>query len=101
MSRAGCLRLCEAGNAYVFPRVIAHAATKSEFVDKQRPPPWAPPGMFRPPKTLTVAEVIEAEAEPKDLWCHTLEVVDPPSDEITASSGIRRRCSRHSFVTRR
>jgi hypothetical protein len=28
MSRAGCLRLYEAGRAYALPRAIAHAATK-------------------------------------------------------------------------
>jgi hypothetical protein len=33
--------------------------------------------MFRPPKVLTEAEVIEAEAELRALQRHALEVVDP------------------------
>jgi hypothetical protein len=101
ISHAGCLRHYEAGHVYVLPRVIANGATTSELVTKQHPTRWAPPTMFRPPKVLTTAEVVEAEAELKALPRHALEVVDPPSGEITASSGTRRRCSRHSFVSRR
>jgi hypothetical protein len=63
MSRAGCLRLYEAGHIYVLSRAVAHAATKRELVAKQRPSHWMPPSMFRPPEVLTEAEVIEAEAE--------------------------------------
>jgi len=47
MSRAGCLRLYEAGHTYALPRAIAHAATKRELVAMQRPAGWTPPGMFR------------------------------------------------------
>lgn len=77
MSRAGSLRLYEAGRTYTLPRAIAHAATKRELVAKQRPSRWTPPGMFRQPETLTEAEVVEAEAELKALQRHALEVVDP------------------------
>ncbi len=78
MSRAECLRLYEVGHVYVLPRVIAHAANKSEFVAKQRPPHWASPTMFWPSEVPTAAEVIEAEAELKAMWRRALEVVDPP-----------------------
>jgi hypothetical protein len=77
MSRAGCIRLYEAGRAYKLPRAIAHSATKRELVAKQRPPHWTPPSMFRQPEVLTEAEVIEAEAELKALQRHALAVVDP------------------------
>jgi hypothetical protein len=77
MSRAGCLRLYEAGHTYTLPRAIAHAATKRELVAKQRPSHWTPPGMFRLLEVLTEAEVIEAEAELRALQRHALEVVDP------------------------
>jgi hypothetical protein len=80
MSRAGCLRLYEAGRAYTLPRAIAHAATKRGLVAKQRPPQWTPPSMFRPPEVLTEAEVIEAEAELKALQRHALEVVDSETE---------------------
>jgi hypothetical protein len=50
MSRAGCLRLYEAGRTYAFTRILAHAATKRELVAKQRPADWTPPGMFRLPE---------------------------------------------------
>jgi hypothetical protein len=60
MSRAGCLRLYEAGHNYALPRAIAHAATKRELVAKQRPAGWMPPSMFKLPESLTEAEVVEA-----------------------------------------
>src|ERR1017187_10302275 len=53
MSGVGCLRLYEAGRAYVLPRAVAHAATKRELVAKQRPAGWMPPSMFRLPEVLT------------------------------------------------
>jgi hypothetical protein len=37
MSRAGCLRLYEAGHAYTLPRAVAHAATKRVLVAMRRP----------------------------------------------------------------
>jgi hypothetical protein len=77
MSRAGCLRLYEAGHTYALPRAIAHATTKRELVAMQRPAGWTPPGMFRQPEVLTEAEMIEAEAELRALQRHALEVVDP------------------------
>ena len=77
MSRAGCLRLYEAGRTYALTRAVAHAATKRELVAKQRPTGWTPPGMFRSPEVLTEAEVVEAEAELRALQRHALEVVDP------------------------
>jgi hypothetical protein len=80
MSRAGCLRLYEAGRTYTLPRAVAHAATKRELVAKQRLPRWTPPGMFRPPEALTEAEVVEAEAELRALRRHALEVVDPEAE---------------------
>lgn len=80
MSRAGCLRLYEAGHTYVLSRAIAHAATKRELVANQRPPGWRPPNMFRLPEVLTEAEVVEAEAELKALRRHALEVVDPEAE---------------------
>ena len=76
MSRAGCLRLYEAGRGYTLPRAVAHAATKRELVAMRRPTGWMPPGMFRQPETLTEAEAIEAEAELRALRRHALEVVD-------------------------
>jgi hypothetical protein len=80
MNRAGCLRLYEAGHTYALSQAIAHAATKREFVAKQRPPGWMPPNMFQLPKVLTEAEVVEAEAELKALQRHALEVVDPKAE---------------------
>jgi hypothetical protein len=80
MNRTGCLRLYEAGHTYALSRAIAHAATKREFVAKQRPSGWTPPSMFQLPKVLTEAEVIEAEAELKALQRHALEVVDPEAE---------------------
>jgi hypothetical protein len=80
MSRAGCLQLFEAGRTYTLPRAIAHAATKREFVAVQRPPRWTAPSMFRPPETLTEAEVIEAQTELKVLRRHALAVVDPETE---------------------
>jgi len=77
MSRAGCLRLYEAGYTYTLPRAIAHATTKRGLVAKQRPAHWTPPSLFRQPETLTETEVIEAEAELRALQRHALEVVDP------------------------
>jgi len=80
MSRAGCLRLYEAGHTYALSRAIAYAATKRELVAKQRPPGWMPPNMFELPKVLTEAEVVEAEAELKALQRHALAVVDPETE---------------------
>jgi hypothetical protein len=80
MSRADCLRLYEAGRAYVLPRAIAHAATTRELVAKERPPGWTPPSMLRLPEVLTEAEVIEAEAELRALRRHALEIVDPEAE---------------------
>ncbi len=81
MSRAGCLRLYDAGRAYVLPRAVAHAATKRNLVAKDRPPRWSPPSMFRAREVLTEVEVVEAEAELKALQRHALELVDPKSGE--------------------
>ena len=80
MSRAGCLRLYEAGHVYVLPRAVAHAATKREVVAKRRPSHWTPPGMFRQPEVLTEVEVIEADAELRALRRHALEVVEPEAE---------------------
>jgi hypothetical protein len=77
MSRAGNLRLYEAGHIYALSRAVAHAATKRGLVAKQRPPRWKPPSMFKLPEVLTEAEVVEAEAELKALQRHALAVVDP------------------------
>jgi hypothetical protein len=77
MSRAGCLRLYDAGHTYTLPRAIAHAAAKRELVAKQRPMHWMAPSMFRPPEALTAAEVVEAEAELKALSRHALELLEP------------------------
>ena len=52
MSGVGCLRLYEAGRAYVLPRAIAHAATKRELVAKQRPSGWMLLSMFQLPEVL-------------------------------------------------
>jgi hypothetical protein len=65
-SRAGCLRLYEAGRAYTIPPALAHAATKRDFVAIERPTRWSPLGMFRSPEVLTDLEVVEAEAELRD-----------------------------------
>lgn len=81
MSRAGCLRLYEAGHTYALSRAVVHAATKRDLVAKQRPVGWTPPGIFRQPDTLTEAEVIEAEAELKALQRHALEVIDPETND--------------------
>jgi hypothetical protein len=78
MSRAGCLRLYEAGHTYVLSRAVAHAATKRELVAKQRPPHWTPPAMFRRPETLIEAEVIEAEL--RALRRYALAVVDSEAE---------------------
>ena len=80
MSRAGCLRLYEAGRGYTLPRAVAHAATKRELVAMHRPAGWVPPSMFRQPEVLTEAEVVEAEAELRALQRHALEVVDPEAE---------------------
>ncbi len=80
MSRAGCLRLYEAGRTYVLPRAVAHAATKRDLVARERPPRWSPPSMFRPPETLTEAEVVDADAELRALQRHALELVDPEAE---------------------
>jgi hypothetical protein len=77
MSRAGFLRLYEAGHTYTLPRAIAHAATKRGLVAKERPFHWTPPSLFRPPEPLTQAEVVEAAAELRAMQRHALEMVDP------------------------
>jgi hypothetical protein len=77
MDRAGVLRLYEAGHTYTLSQAMAHAATKREFVAKQRPAGWIPPNMFQLPKVLTEAEVIEAEEELKALQRHAFAIVDP------------------------
>lgn len=77
MSRAGCLRLYEAGRVYSLPRAVAHAASKRDFVAVERPARWVAPSMFRMPEALTQAEVVEAEAELKAMQRHALELVDP------------------------
>ena len=76
MSRAGCLRLYEAGRTYALPRAVAHAATKRDLVAKQRPPRWLPPSMFRAPEVLTEAEIVDSEAELRALQRHAVEVVE-------------------------
>jgi len=76
MSRAGCLRLYEAGRAYAMPRAVAHAATKRDLVANCRPRIWSPPSMFRRPEVLTEAEVVEAEAELNALRRHAVEFVE-------------------------
>ena len=75
MSRERCVQLFEAGRNYKLPRAIADAASKREL--KERPSRWTRPSLFRPPETLTEAEVIEAEAELKALRLHALGSVDP------------------------
>lgn len=77
MSCQGRLRLYEAGRIYALPSAIAHAASKRGLVAVERPPHWMPPSLFRPPETLTEAEVVEAEAELKALARHGREVIDP------------------------
>jgi hypothetical protein len=77
MSRAGFLRLYEAGRLYTLPRAIAHAASKRELVAREQPAHWVRPSMFRAPELLTEAEVVEAEAELRALQRHALELVDP------------------------
>ena len=76
MSRAGCLRLYEAGRAYVLPRAVAHAAAKRDLVANSRPRVWSAPSMFREPEVLTEAEVVEAEAELNALRRHAVEIVE-------------------------
>ena len=80
MSRAGCVRLYEAGHTYALPRAIAHAATNRNLVAKRRPSDWMPPSLFRLPEMLTEAEVVEAEAELKALRRHALAIVDPEGE---------------------
>jgi hypothetical protein len=58
-------------------RAIAHAASKRGLIAKERPSRWTRPSLFRPPETLTEAQVIEAEAELKALRLHALGSVDP------------------------
>ena len=55
MGREGWLRLYEAGRTYALARAVAHAATKREFLAKQRPAGWTPPSMFRPPEASTAS----------------------------------------------
>jgi hypothetical protein len=78
MSRAGCLRLYEAGRVYALPRAIAHAASN---IATQRSVNWTPPSMFRQPEVVTEAEVVEAEAELRALQRHALVLVDPESSD--------------------
>jgi hypothetical protein len=49
MSRAGCLRLYEAGRTYALPRAVAHDATKRDLVASYQPPHWTLPSILRPP----------------------------------------------------
>ena len=77
MSRERCVQLFEAGRNYKLPRAIAHAASKRGLIAKERPSRWTRPSLFRPPETLTEAEVIEAEAELKALRLHALGSIDP------------------------
>jgi hypothetical protein len=76
MSRAGCLRLYEAGRAYALPRAVAHATAKRGLVAAERPLSWSRPSMFRPPEVLTAAEVVEAEAELSALGRHAFELIE-------------------------
>jgi hypothetical protein len=72
----GHIRLYEAGNTYVMPRALAHAAAKRELVAVQQPADWMPPSILRPPEVLTEPELVEAEAELKAPQRHALEEVD-------------------------
>jgi hypothetical protein len=72
----GHIRLYEAGNTYVMPQALAHAAAKRELVAMQQPADWTPPSILKPPEVLTESELVEAEAELKALQRHALEIVD-------------------------
>jgi hypothetical protein len=80
INSAGCLSLYEAGNTYIMPRAVAHAAAKHGFVARARPPDWSPPSILKSPEVLTEADVVDAEAELRALQRHALEVVDPKAD---------------------
>jgi hypothetical protein len=73
----GHVRLYEAGNTYVMPQVLAHAAAKRHLVAADQPVDWEPPSILRPPEVLTEAELYEAEAELKALQRHALGMVEP------------------------
>src|SRR6516164_8185559 len=72
--------LYEAGNPYIMPRAVAHAAAKHGFVARERPTDWSPPSILKSPKVLTEADVVEAEAELRALQRHALEVIGPEAD---------------------
>jgi hypothetical protein len=98
MSRAGCPRLYEPGRAYALPRVIAYAATKRDLVAVERPVHWVAPSMFCPPKTLTEAEVIEAEEELRALRRHDRELVDPEFRGLRTKSDRRHLRNLHQIL---
>lgn len=75
--RTGFLRLYEAGRSYRLSRAVAHAAAKRELIAKHRPAGSMPPNMFRFPKVLTEAEVVEAEEELKALQRRAFAIVGP------------------------
>ena len=77
ISRERCVQLFEAGRNYKLPRAIAHAASRRGLIAKERPSGWTRPSLFRPPETLTEAEVKEAEAELKALGLYALGSIDP------------------------
>jgi hypothetical protein len=77
MDRAGFLRLYEAGRSYRLSRAVAHAAAKRELIAKHRPTGSMLPNIFRSPKVLTEAEVVEAEEELKALERHAFGIVGP------------------------
>jgi hypothetical protein len=52
-------------------------ASKRDLVARERPLQWTRPSMFRSAEVLTEAEVMEAEAELKDLQRHAFELVGP------------------------
>lgn len=70
MNSVGCLRLYEAGNTYIMPHPVVHAAAKRGLVAS-----WSPPSILKSPEVLTEADVVEAEAELRALQRHPLEVV--------------------------
>jgi hypothetical protein len=80
MNSAGCLSLYEAGDMYIMPRAVAHAAAKRGLVGRERPADWSPPSILKLPEALTEADVVEAEAELRALERHALAVIDPEAD---------------------
>jgi hypothetical protein len=77
MSSTRCLRVYEAGNTYIMPGAVAHAAAKHGLVARARPPDWSPPSILKTSQALTEAEVVEAEAELRALQRHALGVIEP------------------------